>query len=114
MPTYLRKFSYLAVATPANISNIGYQVTLVTELARVQKSMDRLMTAYQEDLLLLDDLRRRMPELRKREQATQAELREAAKTLDILERHRIVRLLVKEVLAQPPRFAEQNPFGSMR
>ena len=83
------------------------------------------MTDYQEDLLSLDDLRRRMPELRKREQATQEQLssiltgladragylrlaetlgsflerlREAAKTLDVLERHRIVRLLVKEVL----------------
>src|SRR6202008_409537 len=31
------------------------------ELPRVQKSADCLMTAYQEDLLSLDDLRRRMP-----------------------------------------------------
>jgi site-specific DNA recombinase len=114
----------LSVARDANPTKQREEV-LRRELARVQKSMDRLMTAYQEDLLLLDDLRRRMPELRKREQATQAELsslltgladragylrlaetltsflqrlREAAKTLDILERHRIVRLLVKEVL----------------
>jgi site-specific DNA recombinase len=36
--------------------------TLQRELARVQKSADRLMTAYQEDLLSLDDLRRRMPD----------------------------------------------------
>ena len=36
--------------------------------------MERLMTAYQEDLMSLDDLRRRMPELRKREQAISAEL----------------------------------------
>ena len=48
--------------------------TLRRELARVQKSADRLMTAYQEDLLSLDDLRRRMPELRKREQAIGGEL----------------------------------------
>jgi site-specific DNA recombinase len=95
------------------------------ELARIQKSMDRLMTAYQEDLISLDDLRRRMPELRKREQASHAELhlmvnqladreaslrlaetltsflarlRVAAKTLDVEERQRIVRLLVKEIL----------------
>jgi site-specific DNA recombinase len=95
------------------------------ELARIQKSMSRLMTAYQEDLLSLDDLRGRMPELRKREQKVQAELssvltqvadraghlrlaetlasflarlREAASTLDVLERQRIVRLLVKEIL----------------
>jgi site-specific DNA recombinase len=101
------------------------EAALRRELARIQKSMDRLMTAYQEDLLSPDDLRRRMPELRKREQATHvdlsslltqisdragylrlaetvtsflARLREAAKTLDVLERQRIVRLLVKEVL----------------
>src|SRR5262249_40532854 len=48
--------------------------TLQRELARVQKSADRLMTAYQEDLLSLDDLRRRMPELRKREQTIGSEL----------------------------------------
>ena len=34
--------------------------TLQRELTRVQKSADRLMAAYQEDLLSLDDLRRRM------------------------------------------------------
>jgi site-specific DNA recombinase len=99
--------------------------TLQRELARVQKSADRLMTAYQEELLSLDDLRRRMPELRKREQAIGGELtavqsqladragylrlaetitsflarlRATAKTLEVLERQRIVRLLVKEIL----------------
>ena len=99
--------------------------TLQRELARVQKSADRLMTAYQEDLLSLDDLRRRMPELRKREQTIGSELsaiqsqlvdragylrlaetvtsflarlRTTAKTLDVSERQRIVRLLVKEIL----------------
>src|SRR5215467_6670987 len=83
------------------------------------------MTAYQEELMSLDDLRRRMPELRKREQAISAELnaiasqladragylrlaetvtnflarlRETAKTLEVAERQRIVRLLVKEIL----------------
>jgi site-specific DNA recombinase len=98
---------------------------LQRELARVRKSTERLMTAYQEDLISLDDLRRRVPELRKREQAISAELnaiesqvadragylrlaetmtsflarlRETAKTLDVLERQRIVRLLVKEIL----------------
>jgi site-specific DNA recombinase len=87
--------------------------------------MDRLLTAYQEDLLSLDELRRQMPELRQREHALQAELqsildeirdrtvylrlaeplsgflarlRTAADTLDILERQRIVRLLIKEIL----------------
>ena len=45
------------------------------ELTRTRKSMDRLLTAYQEELLSLDELRRRMPELRQRERALQTELR---------------------------------------
>jgi hypothetical protein len=47
---------------------------LQRELTRTRKSMDRLLTAYQEDLLSLDELRRRMPELRQREHALQTEL----------------------------------------
>jgi site-specific DNA recombinase len=101
------------------------QESLQRDLTRVRKSIERLMTAYQEDLLSLDELRTRMPELRQRERAMQAELhtiaaqaqdrtaylrlaetlsaflsrlRSSAKTLDITERQRIVRLLVKEVL----------------
>jgi len=84
-----------------------------------------LLTAYQEDLLSLDELRRRMPELRAREQSVQAQLqaildqaadqisflrlaetltaflqrlRQSAETLAIVERQKVVRLLVKEVL----------------
>jgi site-specific DNA recombinase len=98
---------------------------LQRDLVRVQSSMERLMTAYQEDLLSLDGLRRRMPDVRKREQAIRnelnaieseladpaaylrlaetvtgflARLRETAKTLDVSERQRIVRLLVKEIV----------------
>src|SRR6202012_444055 len=37
------------------------------EVARTRKSIDRLLTAYQEELLSLEELRRRMPELRQRE-----------------------------------------------
>jgi site-specific DNA recombinase len=97
------------------------------EVTRTRKSIDRLLTAYQEELLSLDELRRRMPELRQREHALQAELqaildqvndhavylrlaetlsaflaklRSAADTLDIQERQRIVRLIVKEILIE--------------
>jgi site-specific DNA recombinase len=93
--------------------------------ARLAKSVDRLLTAYQEGLLSLEQLRCRMPELRKQEQAIQGELQsvEAAATdqtkylrlvetlanfrtrlaahaeaLDITERQKVLRLLVKEVL----------------
>ncbi len=95
------------------------------DLKRVGKSMERLLTAYQEDLLSLGQLRERMPLLRQREQTLRHELnalveqtreraahlglaetlsvfltrlRGAAETLDIVERQRIVRLVVKEVL----------------
>src|SRR4051812_31824168 len=101
------------------------QEALERELTRIRKSMERLLTAYQEDLLSLDELRRRMPELRAREQSMQAErqaildqaadqisflrlaetltaflqrLRQSAETLEIAERQKVVRLLVKEVL----------------
>ena len=87
--------------------------------------MERLLTAYQEDLLSLEQLRERMPLLRQREQTLRdglnalveqtreraahlrlaetlsaflTRLRAAAETLDIVERQRIVRLIVKEVL----------------
>jgi site-specific DNA recombinase len=99
--------------------------TVQRELVRVGKSIERVLTAYQEDLLSLEQLRARMPSLRQREQALRAEqqsiadqtrertaylrlaetlsaflarLRVAAATLDILERQRLVRLLIKEVL----------------
>ena len=95
------------------------------DLARVGKSMERLLTAYQEELVSLDELRERMPLLRQREQTLRQELnalveqtreraahlrlaetlsafltrlRASAETLDIAEQQRIVRLVVKEVL----------------
>ncbi len=95
------------------------------EHARLEKSMDRLLNAYQEDLISLEQLRRRMPELRKQQQAVQAELqsleaatadrahclrlagtltdfctqlRLRADTLAVTERQKIARLLIKEIL----------------
>ena len=95
------------------------------ELTRVGKSIERLLNAYQEELVSLEQLRERMPPLRHREQALRAELqaiadqtndramflrlaetltaflarlRGAADTLDVIERQRIVRLVVKDVL----------------
>ena len=98
---------------------------LQRELARVGKSIERLLTAYQEELLSLEQLRERMPLLRQRERTLRAELqaiadqatdrakflhlaetlaaflsrlRSAADTLDVIERQRIVRLVVKDIL----------------
>jgi site-specific DNA recombinase len=101
------------------------QDALERELTRIRKSVERLVTAYQEDLLPLDELRRRMPELRAREQSARAELQaildqaadrmsllrlaetltaflqrlhESAQSLEIADRQKIVRLLVKDIL----------------
>jgi site-specific DNA recombinase len=106
------------------------ETALQRDLSRLQKNIERLLTAYQEDLLSLDELRHRMPDLRRREHAIRAELqsiadqttdravylrlaetltaflarlRSSAKTLDIIERQRVVRLLVKEILVSDDR-----------
>ena len=52
--------------------------TLQRELMRVGKGIERLLTAYQEELLSLEQLRERMPSLRQREQALRAELQAIA------------------------------------
>jgi site-specific DNA recombinase len=101
------------------------QEQLHRDHARLSKSMDRLLIAYQDGLISLEQLRCRMPELRRQDQAVQAELqsletaaadqtrylrlvetlgnfrgrlRARADTLDVRERQKILRLLVKEVL----------------
>ena len=50
------------------------QDSVTRELLLAQRRVERLLTAYQEDLLSLDELRRRMPELRQRETRLKAEL----------------------------------------
>ncbi len=52
--------------------------SLQSELTRVGKSLERLLTAYQEGLLSLEQLRERMPALRQREQTLRAELQAIA------------------------------------
>ena len=101
------------------------QEQLHRDNARLSKSMDRLLLAYQDGLMSLEQLRCRMPELRRQDQAIQAELqsletaaadqtkylrlvetlgdfrrrlRARADMLDIPERQKILRLLVKEVV----------------
>src|SRR6266704_83789 len=99
--------------------------SLQRELIQVGKGIDRLLTAYQEGLLSIEQLRERMQTLRNREQMLRSELRaiteqineravflrlaetltaflarlrSAAETLSVTERQRIVRLVVKDVL----------------
>lgn len=101
---------------------------LVKERARIQKGIDRLLDVYQEGMLPLEELRKRVPPLRKREAAVKSELealdaevvdrerynqlagnldefrarmRESSANLDIENRRRIVRLVIKEILVGP-------------
>src|SRR5271167_152633 len=98
---------------------------LRSEQARLRNKMERLITAYQDGLLTLEQLRERMPHLKQQSQAVNSELqllemakldqakylklaeslggfrnklRARAQTLDLTERQQILRLLVKEIL----------------
>jgi site-specific DNA recombinase len=102
--------------------------TLLRQMKRTQKGIDRLLDAYQESLLPLEELRKRIPELRKREAALKSELqtletramdqekyrelarsleeflsrlRQSAKNLDVITKQKILRLLVKEIFVDP-------------
>jgi site-specific DNA recombinase len=98
---------------------------LSREQSRLQNKINRLVTAYQEELITLEQLRQRMPELRQQDQAVRSELQslnmaaqdqsrylrvvdslsefraqlqDNADHLDLIVRRRIIRLLVKEIL----------------
>ena len=100
------------------------------ELRRTTRARERLMVAYQEELISLEELRRRMPGLRDRESTLRSQLgalqaqvldreaylqlaetiesflvrlRDSADRLSVEDRQRVVRLLVKEVLVGPER-----------
>ncbi len=101
------------------------ETMLHKEHIRLQSKTRRLLDAYQESLLSLEELRQRMPILRKREQAIESELRSlevsavdqqnylqladniemflsrihtTSNTLNVTERQKVIRLLVKEIL----------------
>jgi site-specific DNA recombinase len=102
--------------------------SLIKTLARIRGAIARLIEAYQEELLSLEELRTRMPPLRQREATTEAQLaafeaeltdaetyvtlaqslegflaklHEAAHTLALVDRQRVVRLILKEVQVGP-------------
>ena len=101
---------------------------LSKEITRMQKGIEKLLDAYQEGLLKLEELRKRLPELRKRQEALNSELysleaasadqkaflrladtiesflkrlRATAETLSVTERQKVLRLIVKEILVYP-------------
>lgn len=95
------------------------------EIIRVDKSIEKLLDAYQEGLIRLEELRKRMPGLRRRQGTLNSELnsleaatasqkgflrlaenledfltrmRETADSINLTDRQKILRLLVKEIL----------------
>jgi site-specific DNA recombinase len=113
------------VAARASDPTRKREQSLQREVTHVGKGIERLLNAYQEGLLSIEQLRERMPVLRQRQQSLSAELqaiadqtndraaflrlaetlsaflarlRSAAETLSVIERQKIVRLLVKDVL----------------
>jgi len=125
-PTLIRtEIDHRLAALRESSPNKRRKSILVKEHKRLQKQIERLLNAYQESLLSLEELRRRMPALHKREQTIQSELqnlataavdqhtylrvadtieeffsrlRENADALDVTDRQKILRLLVKEIL----------------
>jgi site-specific DNA recombinase len=100
---------------------------LQQDLQRVGQQIDKLLDAYQEGLLGLAELRQRMPGLRKKQSAAQKELdgaqwqalaeaqlqqldqslesflgrlKQSADNLGVVEKQKIIRLLVKEVIVE--------------
>ena len=100
---------------------------LTQELKRVEQQIDKLWDAYQENLLPLGQLRQRMPQLRRKQQTADKELKAArwqalmaerseqleqslesfvgrlgqsAQCLSVPERQKVVRLLIKEIVVE--------------
>jgi site-specific DNA recombinase len=116
-----RRLATLRAAHPATERRDG----LKRDLARAQNAVRRLIDGYQEQLVTLEELRARTPELRKREAALQAQLdaldaelhdattylkltetleafrarlATSAEDLTVEKRQQIIRLVVREVL----------------
>ena len=121
-----RRLAELRATNPATAERSRLEL----ELTRTTKGIDRLVHAYQEDLLTLDELRTRTPQLRAKQASLQgslaaldaqlldrdtylklaenlegflARLRDTADTATIEDRQRVLRSVVKEVLVGPER-----------
>jgi site-specific DNA recombinase len=121
-----RRLSELRAASPAS----SERARLERDLARTTKATQRLVQAYQEDLLSLDELRARMPDLRSKHTSVQASLdaldaqmldqetylklaenlesflarlRHTTETSAVEDRQKVLRSVVKEVIVGPER-----------
>jgi site-specific DNA recombinase len=121
-----RRISELRATNPAT----SERTRLERDLTRTTKAISRLVQGYQEDLLTLDELRARMPDLRAKQASLQASLdtldaaqidhetylklaqnlegflgrlRDNADTATVEDRQKVLRSVVKEVLVGPQR-----------
>jgi site-specific DNA recombinase len=121
-----RRLAELRATNPATAERSRLEL----ELARASKGIERLVQAYQENLLTLDELRTRMPDLRAKQASLQASLasleaqlldrdsylklaenlegfigrlRDTADTATVEARQKVLRSVVKEVLISPER-----------
>jgi site-specific DNA recombinase len=119
-----QRLDHARTADPATVQ----RTRLGTGLTKASGAIERLIGAYQEQLISLDELRARMPELRTRESSLRQQLqaldtqladrevylkladnledfltglRDKAATATLTERQRVLRLLVKDVLVGP-------------
>jgi site-specific DNA recombinase len=130
-----RRLDQLRTADPTT----AQQQRLQQALAKATASITRLIKAYQEELISLDELRERTPELRARETSLRgqldalaaqlvdreaylklaenlegflARLRDNAATAGVAEQQRVLRLLVKDVLIGPERIVIRHSIPS--
>ncbi len=121
-----RRLSELRAANPST----SERARLERDMARATKAINRLVQAYQEDLLNLEELRERMPNLRAKHTSLKASvdsleaqqidresylklaenldsflvrLRDNADTAAVEDRQKVLRSVVKEVLVGPER-----------
>ena len=121
-----RRLAELRAANPAT----SERARLELEHSRTTKAIQRLVNAYQEELITLDELRARMPDLRAKDASLQASLdalaaqlldgdsylklaedlesflarlRQKTETATIEDRQKVLRSVVKEVLVGPER-----------
>ena len=117
------------------------KIRLERELKRIASQLDKLLDAYQEELIGLADLRNRVPELRRRQTALEKELegvalqaleksrltqlhasmenflaalRQSAKNLEVIERQKIVRLVIKQIIVNGNALTIQHSIPLLR
>lgn len=132
-----RRLEELRTANPATAKRSRLEL----ELTRATKGIERLVQAYQEDLLTLDELRAQMPDLRSKETSLTsaltsldaqlldretylklaenleeflARLRDTSESATIEDRQKVLRSVVKEVLVGPERVVIRHSIPAHR